>query len=92
MTHHNANTNAELNSPLHQKGNETMPTIKSTPLKTNTPTISLNKVGSAFAANAIVVSVRKNLKRRKRKQREEKKIRIQWSTMRDSNWTNNYQN
>jgi hypothetical protein len=38
--HRYAYTNAELNSPLQQKGNETMPTIKWTPLKTNTLTVT----------------------------------------------------
>jgi hypothetical protein len=70
MTCHNAYTNAKLNSLLQQKGNGTMPTIERTPLKTNTPTVSTNKVeGAATAtANAIAVSVGKNVKRRKIRQ------------------------
>ncbi len=44
---HYAYTNAELNSPLQQKGNGTMPTIKWTQLKTNTPTVTANKVNGA---------------------------------------------
>jgi hypothetical protein len=47
------------NSPLQQKGNETMPTIKWTPLKTNTLNITENKVDDAAASNAIALSFRK---------------------------------
>jgi hypothetical protein len=47
MMLHYAYTNAELNSPLQQKGNGTMPTIKWTQLKTNTPTVTANKVNGA---------------------------------------------
>jgi hypothetical protein len=61
-------TNAELNSPLQQKGNGTMPTIEWMQLKTNTPAATANKVNGAATSNAIAVSVGKNLKRRKRKQ------------------------
>jgi hypothetical protein len=73
MMHHYAYTNAKLNSPLQQKGNGTMPTIPWTPLKTNTLTVTANKVDGAAASNAIAVSVRKNLKRRKRKQQQKKR-------------------
>jgi hypothetical protein len=44
MMPHYAYTNTKLNSLLQQKGNETMPTIKRTPLKTNTLTITANKL------------------------------------------------
>ncbi len=45
-----------------------------------------NAVNSAAAANAIVVSIGKTyLKRGKRKQQKEKKIRMQRSTTRDLN-------
>jgi hypothetical protein len=47
MMHHYAYTNTKLNSPLQQKGNGTTPTIKWTPLKTNTPTISTKKKSMA---------------------------------------------
>ncbi len=68
MMHHYAYTNTKLNSPMQHEGNGTMPTIKRTPLKTNTLTITANKVNGATAFNAIAVSIRKRLKRRKRKQ------------------------
>ena len=48
-----------MNSPLQQKGNETMPTIKWTPLKTNTLTITANKVNDAASSNAIALSIGK---------------------------------
>ncbi len=73
MTHHDVYTNAELNSLLQQKSNETMPTIERTPLKINTPTMSTNKVDGTTAANPIDASIRKNLKRRNRKQQKGKK-------------------
>jgi hypothetical protein len=44
MMHRYAYTNAKLNSLLQQKGNETMPTIKRTPLETNTLIVIANKV------------------------------------------------
>jgi hypothetical protein len=53
MTHCYAYTNTKLNSPLQQKGNETMPTIKRTPLKTNTLTVTAIKVDNTAASNAI---------------------------------------
>jgi hypothetical protein len=56
MSRHYAYTNAKLNSPLQQKGNGTMPTIKQTPLKTNTLTITANKVDGDAASNAIAMS------------------------------------
>jgi hypothetical protein len=54
-----AYTNAKLNSLLQQKGYEIMPTIKRTPSKTNTSTITANKVDNAATSNAITLSVRK---------------------------------
>ncbi len=59
MMHHYAYTNAKQSSPLQQKGNGTMPTIEWTPLKTNAPTISTNKINGVAAGDAIVVSIRK---------------------------------
>jgi hypothetical protein len=47
MTHCYTYTSAKLNSPLKQKGIDTMPTIKQTPLKTNTLTVTANKVNDA---------------------------------------------
>jgi hypothetical protein len=61
MMRHYAYTNAKLNSPLQQKGNRTMPTIKQTPLKTNTFTVTANKVDGTAASNAIAVSIRKKI-------------------------------
>jgi hypothetical protein len=63
MMHHFAYTNAELYSPLQQYGNGTMTTIKWTPSKTNTPTVTANKVDGAATGHAIAVSVNKKLKR-----------------------------
>ncbi len=54
-----AYTNAKLNSLQQQKGNETMPTIKRTPLKTYTSTVTANKVDIAAASNAIALSIGK---------------------------------
>jgi hypothetical protein len=69
-------TNAKLNSPLQQKGNETMPTIEQTPLKTNTLTITANKVDNAAASNAIALSTRKEKSEKKKnkttKEKEDK--------------------
>jgi hypothetical protein len=62
MMHRYAYTNAKLNSPLQQKGNETMPTIKRTLLKTNTLTITANKVNNAATSNVIALSIRKEKK------------------------------
>jgi hypothetical protein len=80
-----AYTNTKLNSLLQQKGNETMPTIKWTPLITNTLTVTANKVDNTAASNAIALSIRKKLKRRKRKQQKNKKIKMQLTTKRDLN-------
>ncbi len=72
MTCYYAYTNTKLNSPLQQKGNGTVPTIKWTPLKTNTPTVTANKVNSAAAANAIATSIEKKTKKNKKKTTKEK--------------------
>jgi hypothetical protein len=58
-------TNAKPNSPLQQKGNETMPTIKRTPLKANTLTITANKVNDAAASTAIALSIGKEKSEKK---------------------------
>jgi hypothetical protein len=51
-----------------------MPTIKRTPLKTNTPTVSTNKVDSTATTNAIAVSVgKKESEKKKKKTTKEKK-------------------
>ncbi len=76
MTLHYAYTNAKLNSLLQQKGNGTMPTIKWTPLKTNTPTINANKVDGTTTGDAIAMSSGKKLESRKKKQQKKKKIRM----------------
>jgi hypothetical protein len=52
-------TNAKLNFPLQQKGNETIPTIKRTLLKTNTLTVTANKVENTAASNTISLSIGK---------------------------------
>ncbi len=66
-------TNAKLNTPLQQKGNETMPTIERTLLKTNTLTITANKVDNTAASNAIALIVRKeNFEKKKNKITKEK--------------------
>jgi hypothetical protein len=68
-----AYTSAKLNSPLQQKGNETMPTIDQTPLKTNTLTVTTNKVDSGAASNAIALSLGKeNSGKKKNKTTKEK--------------------
>ncbi len=86
MTCHYAYTNAKLSSPMQQKGNGTMPTIKWTPLKTNTPTISANKVDGATTGNPIAVSIWKiKSEKKKNKTMKEKKIRMQRTTRRDMN-------
>jgi hypothetical protein len=75
MTCHYAFTNAELNSPLQQKGNETMPPIKWTPLKTNTLTVTANKVDGITASNAIAASIGKKYEKKKKiitKEKEDK--------------------
>jgi hypothetical protein len=76
MTRHYAYTNAELNSPMQQKGNETMPTIKQTPLKTKTLSVTANKVDNAIASNAIALSVGKEKSEKKKnkttKEKEDK--------------------
>jgi hypothetical protein len=71
MMRHYAYTIVELNSPLQPKGNETMLTIKWTPLKTNTLTVTANKVDVTAASNTIALS--------------KKKIKMQQTTRRDSN-------
>ncbi len=66
--------NAKLNILLQQKGNETTPTIKQRPLKTNTLTVTANKVNDAAASNAITLSVGKEKsEKKKNKTRKEKK-------------------
>jgi hypothetical protein len=60
MLHHYAFTNTKLNFPLQKKGNETVPTIDWTPLKTNTLTVT-NNLGSATVVNTIAVSVGKKI-------------------------------
>jgi hypothetical protein len=50
-----------------------MPTIKLTPLKTNTPNVSTNKVDGTAAANIIAVSVRKKSEKKKKKTMKGKK-------------------
>jgi hypothetical protein len=72
MTRHYAYTNTKLNSLLQQKGNGTMPTIKWTPLKTNTLTLTGNKVDGAVASNAIAVGVRKKIDSKNKKTTKEK--------------------
>ncbi len=67
-----AYTNAKLNSPLQQKGNETMPTIKWTPLKTNTLAVTANKVDDTAASNVIALCVGKNPEKKKNKTTKEK--------------------
>jgi hypothetical protein len=63
-----------------------MPTIKRTPLKTNTLTVTANKVDKATTSNAIALSAgKKNLKRRKIKQQKKKKIKMHWTARRDLN-------
>jgi hypothetical protein len=68
-----AYTNAKLNSPLQQKGNETMPTIEWTLLKTNTLTITANKFDDAAASNAIALSTGKEKNEKKKKNNERKR-------------------
>jgi hypothetical protein len=72
MMHHYAYTNTKLNSSLQQKGNETMPTIKLTPLKTNSLTVTANKVNSAAAGHAIAMSIGKKSEKKKKKTTKEK--------------------
>jgi hypothetical protein len=76
MTRCYAYTNAKLNSLMQQKGNETMPTIELTPLKTNTLTITANKVDDAAASNAIALSFGKEKSGKKKnktmKEKEDK--------------------
>jgi hypothetical protein len=68
-----AYTNTKLNSPLQQKGNEAIPTIKRTPLKTNTLTVTANKVTNAAASNAIALSIGKEkFEKKKNKTTNEK--------------------
>jgi hypothetical protein len=63
---HYVYTNAKLNSLLQQKGNETMPTIKQTLLKTNTLTLTANKVNGAAASNGIAMSPKKKTEMEKK--------------------------
>jgi hypothetical protein len=76
MTPCYAYTNTKLNSLLQQKGNETMPTIKQTLVKTNTLTITANKVDGAAASNAITLSIGKEKSKKKKnkimKEKEDK--------------------
>jgi hypothetical protein len=65
MMRHYAYINVKLNSPLQQKGNETMPTIERTHLKTNTLTLTANKVDNAATFNAIALSVGKEKSEKK---------------------------
>jgi hypothetical protein len=78
MTHCYAYTNTKLNSLLQQKGNETMPTIKQAPLKTNILTITANKVDNAAASNTIALSVGKEKSEKKKnkttKEKEDKDV------------------
>ncbi len=70
MMHHYAYTKAKLNSPLQQKGNETMPTIDWTPLQTNTPTVTANIVDGATVREVIAVSVGKKIWKEKKENNE----------------------
>jgi hypothetical protein len=73
MMHHYAYSNAKLNSLLQQKGNGTMSTIKWTPLKTNNPTVTANKVDGPAARDAIAVCIgKKKSKNKKKKTTKEK--------------------
>jgi hypothetical protein len=76
MTHPYIYTNANLNSPLQQKGNGNLPSIEWTPLKTNTPTITANKVNSATAGNAIAASIEKISEKKKKKITKEKEDKV----------------
>jgi hypothetical protein len=69
MTRRYAYTNAKLNSLLHQKGNGTMLTIEKTPLKTNTLTITANKVDGLATSNAIALSIGKEKSDKKKKKK-----------------------
>jgi hypothetical protein len=62
----------KLNSLLQQKGNGTMPTIEWTPLKTNTLTVTANKVDGAASSDAIVMSIEKKSEKEKKKTAREK--------------------
>jgi hypothetical protein len=72
MMRHYAYTNAKLDSPLQNKGNGTMPTIECTPLKTNTLTVTANKVNGAAAGDAIAVSVGKKSEKKKKKKKKKR--------------------
>ncbi len=69
-----AYTNTKLNSLLQQKGNETMLTIKWTPLKTNTLTITANKVYDAANSIAIALSIGKEKSEKKKKKITKEKV------------------
>jgi hypothetical protein len=63
-----------------------MPTIKRTPLKTNTLTIIANKVDDATASNAIALSIGKEKsEKKKNKQQKRKKTKMHWTAMRELN-------
>ncbi len=72
MTRCYAFTNVKLNSLLQKKGNETMPTIDRTPLKTETLTKTANKDDNTAASNAIALSIRKKTGKKKNKTTKEK--------------------
>jgi hypothetical protein len=64
-----------------------MPTIKRTPLKTNTLTVTVDKVDDAPASNAIALSIGNNKsKKKKNKQQKKKKIKMHQTTRRDLNF------
>ena len=81
-----AYTSVKLNSLLQQKGNETMPTIERTPLKTNTLTVTAKKFDNAAASNGIALSIEiEKSGKKKNKTKKEKKIKKHWTTRRDLN-------
>jgi hypothetical protein len=67
-----AYTNAKQNSLLQQKGNELMPTIEQTLLKTNTLTLTANIVDNTAASNTIALNTKKKSKKKKKKTTKEK--------------------
>ncbi len=63
-----------------------MRSIKQAPLKTNSLTVTANKVDGAVASNAIAVSVGKKIRtEEKERKRKKKKIKMQQTTRRDLN-------
>jgi hypothetical protein len=86
MRRHYAYTNAELNSPLQQKGNETMPTIKLTQLKANSHTVIANKVDGPTARDAIAMSVGKKYKKKDNKPTKEIENKNIRSAKQDDNY------